>query len=78
MPNSSAFEKITDEISALTREEKEILLKKLTLELESLNLLSTDSPVIKDIYGLGQGLWDTVDAEDFVESIRQDRIQRPL
>ena len=73
MPDPSVLKRISDEISSLTREEKEILLQNLRLELESLDLLTTDYREIKDIYGLGQGLWGPVDAQDFVESIRQDR-----
>ena len=73
MNNPSALKKITDEISLLSKEEKQILLKKLTVELGDIDLLSSDSQEIKDIYGLGHGLWGPVDAQEYVESLRRDR-----
>ena len=73
MINSVIIQQLEDEISSLTREEKLALLQKLTSQLEPTANISESISEFRAVYGSGGGLWDDLDAQEYVNSIRQDR-----
>ena len=74
MLNSSALKKLEEEISNLTLDEKLALVQRLTSELEGLKTSRQSRPGFSHIYGLGKGLWEGMDAQEYVNSMRQDRL----
>ncbi len=74
MMDSGIIQKLEDEISSLSRDEKLALLRKLTKELEGTTNTSKSISDFRGIYGSGRGLWDDLDAQEYVNLIRQDRL----
>ena len=74
MLNSSALKKLEEEISNLTLDEKLALVQRLTSELEGLKTSRQSRSGFSHIYGLGKGLWEGMDAQEYVNSMRQDRL----
>lgn len=74
MINSGIIQRLEDAISNLSREEKLALLQKLTDQLGESADTSKSISEFREVYGSGRGLWDDLDAQEYVGSIRQDRL----
>lgn len=74
MIDSGIIQKLEDAISNLSREEKLALLQKLTNQLEGSANTSESISEFRAVYGSGRGLWDDLDAQEYVNSLRQDRL----
>lgn len=74
MISSGALKKLEEEISNLTLDEKLALVQRLTNELEGRKTSGQPGVGFSHIYGLGRGLWEGMDAQEYVNSMRQDRL----
>ena len=74
MASKTALEKIEKEVESLTPNEHiklmEIIIRHLK-KIESSKLKSFDWD---KLYGIGKGLWEGEDAQDYINNLREDRI----
>ena len=67
------LEKIWKEAERLTLEEQLELMEKLVHKLRKKKIIKSDSLDWSEIYGLGKGLWEGEDAQEYVNRLREDR-----
>ncbi|MFA6222185.1 MAG: hypothetical protein WC647_07710 [Desulfomonilaceae bacterium] len=73
MPTPITIIEIEKEIKSLSRDEQLMLMEKLVRQLRKSG--QSDSELDwKHLYGLGKDLWRTEDAQEYVNSLREDRL----
>jgi hypothetical protein len=74
MPKASALGKIEKEIERLTPEDQLKLVEKLAHQLRKSGIGVRRERDWKGLYGLGRGIWRGEDAQEYVNSVREDRM----
>ncbi|MFH0959035.1 MAG: hypothetical protein V1897_10070 [Pseudomonadota bacterium] len=74
MPSSSTIAEIEKEINSLSPDEQLRLMEKLARQLRKSGLSLTKELDWKNLYGLGKDLWNAEDAQEYVNSMREDRM----
>ena len=74
MPSSSTIAEIEREINCLSPDEQLKLMEKLARQLRKSGLSLTMEPDWENLYGSGKDLWTAEDAQEYVNSLRQDRM----
>ncbi len=72
MPKGT-LEKIEKEVEKLTPQEQLELVERLTHQLRKTRLVMKKELEWKELYGLGKGLWEGQDAQEYVNRSRADR-----
>jgi hypothetical protein len=67
------LEKIYKETENLTFEERLELVERLIRELRTKIVIKKEYLNWSDLYGLGKGLWQDKDAQEYVNQLREDR-----
>jgi hypothetical protein len=74
MRNSATLRKIEEQIGELTPQQKlrlvEILMQQLRKHVSAKGKKSDSH----ELYGMGKGLWDGEDAQEYVNRLRKDRV----
>ncbi len=70
---STAIERIKKEAETLTSDELLKLIDELVHRLLKGKGKSSKKADLNRLYGLGKGLWQGMDAQDYVNQLRQDR-----
>jgi hypothetical protein len=73
MPTSITVIEIEKEIKSLSRDEQLMLMEKLVRQLRKSGQSESELDW-KHLYGLGKDLWRTEDAQEYVNSLREDRM----
>lgn len=73
MRKTVTIENIEKEIKYLSPQEQLKLLETLAHQLSKTYLPATKELDWKKLYGLGRGLWENVDAQKYVDHLREDR-----
>lgn len=73
MKGSANLEKIQREIEKLTPEEQLKLMERLVRRLRKAELTVKKELDWGKLYGLGKGLWKGLDAQEYVNRLREDR-----
>lgn len=74
MRKGAALGKIEKEIEKLSSQEKLRLVERLVHQLRKGGLAIKKELDWGKLYGLGKGLWEGEDAQDFVSRLREDRM----
>lgn len=74
MRKGIALEKIEKEIERLAPNEQLKLVEKLIHRLRKLELTARKELEWGKLYGLGKGLWEGEDAQEYINRLREDRI----
>ncbi len=74
MPSSSTIAEIEREINSLSLDEQLKLMEKLARQLRKSGLSRTMEPDWENLYGSGKDLWKVEDAQEYVNSLREDRM----
>ena len=74
MRKVAALGKIEKEIEKLTPQEKLRLVEKLVHQLRKKGLVVKNELDWNKLYGLGKGLWEGEDAQEYINHLREDRI----
>jgi hypothetical protein len=74
MPTPSTIIEIENEIKSLSLDEQLRLMEKLAKQLRKSGLSLKKELDWKNLYGLGKGLWEGEDAQEYVNSLREDRM----
>jgi hypothetical protein len=74
MPSSSTIAEIEREINSLSPDEQLKLMEKLARQLRKSGLSLTMEPDWENLYGSGKDLWKAEDAQEYVNSLREDRM----
>ena len=74
MPRSSMLAKIEKEIERLSPKDQLRLVEKLTHQLRISGIAVKGELDWKDLYGLGKGLWQGEDAQEYVNRLREERM----
>lgn len=69
----SVVKKIKKEVEGLTLKEQLELVEKLVRQLREKGLAKKEYLDWGELYGLGKGLWDGEDAQEYVNRLRKDR-----
>ena len=72
MPRASTLGKIEKEIERLSPKDQLKLVEKLAHQLRKTGFDMKKELDWKSLYGLGKGLWKGEDAQDYVNSLRED------
>ena len=67
------LERIRKETERLTSEEQLELVEKLVHQLREKGLVKREYLNWSELYGLGKGLWEGEDAQEYVNRLREDR-----
>ncbi len=70
----SNVKKIRDEINNLSLEEQLELIESLIHNIRAKKISEKGSLDWNDLYGLGKDIWGDEDAQEYLNSIREDRI----
>jgi hypothetical protein len=70
----TSLEKIKKEAEKLKTEEKLKLIESLIRQLRQRRDSQKKGLDLSTLYGLGKGLWDGEDAQDYVNRLREDRV----
>ncbi|MGC8604250.1 MAG: hypothetical protein ACP5VS_11250 [Desulfomonilaceae bacterium] len=73
MPTPSTITQIEKQIWNLSRDEQLMLMEKLVRQLRKSGQSERELDW-KHLYGLGKDLWRTEDAQEYVNSLREDRM----
>jgi hypothetical protein len=73
MPRKLSLEKITKEIEELTPQEQLKLVESLIHRLRRTGVAEEKSLDWNQLYGLGKGLWEGEDAQEYVNRLREER-----
>jgi len=74
MQRTITLEKVEKEIEQLTPGEQLKLIEKLAHHLSEAGSAIKNKLDWSQLYGLGKGLWDREDAQDYVNRLREDRV----
>ncbi len=74
MRKVAALGKIEKEIEKLTPQEKLRLVEKLVHQLRNKGLVVKNELDWNKLYGLGKGLWEGEDAQEYINHLREERI----
>ena len=74
MPKSSMLAKIEKEIERLSPKDQLRLVEKLAHQLRISGIAVKGELDWKDLYGLGKGLWQGEDAQEYVNRLREERM----
>lgn len=74
MPTPSTIIEIEKEIKSLSLDEQLRLMEKLAKQLRKSGLSLKKELDWKNLYGLGRGLWEAEDAQEYVNRLREDRM----
>ena len=74
MRKVAALGKIEKEIEKLTPQEKLRLVEKLVNQLRKKGVVVKKELDWNKLYGLGKGLWEGEDAQEYINHLREDRI----
>ncbi len=74
MPRASTLGKIEREIEKLSSKDQLKLVEKLAHQLRKSGIRGKKELDWKCLYGLGKGLWQDEDAQDYVNRLREDRM----
>ncbi|MEW6052165.1 MAG: hypothetical protein AB1552_00030 [Nitrospirota bacterium] len=74
MPRAGSLERIEKEIERLSPKDQLKLVEKLAHQLRKTGIAVKKELDWKNLYGLGKGLWKGEDAQDYVNSLREDRV----
>jgi len=69
----TVVEKIKKEVEGLTPKEQLELVEKLVRQLREKGVAKKEYLDWDELYGLGKGLWDGEDAQEYVNRLREDR-----
>lgn len=73
MPTPSTIIEIEKEIKSLSPDEQLMLMEKLVRRLRKSGLSQIELDW-KNLYGIGKDLWRTEDAQEYFNSLREDRM----
>ena len=73
MPRASTLGKIEKEIERLSLRDQLKLVEKLAHQLRKSGIAVKKELDWKGLYGLGKGLWEGKDAQEYVNRLREDR-----
>jgi len=73
MAKPSGWKRIERELEALSLRDKEKLLSRLIQRLRQRERRGASRDWVK-LYGIGKGIWNGEDAQDYVNRIREDRV----
>ena len=74
MPRATTLVKIEKEIERLSPKDQLKLVEKLAHQLRKSKITSKRELDWKGLYGLGKGLWNGEDAQDYVNRLREERV----
>jgi hypothetical protein len=74
MPKESMLEKIEKEIERLSPKDQLKLVEKVAHQLRKSRVSVKRDLDWKGLYGLGKGLWKGMDAQEYVNRLREDRL----
>lgn len=74
MPTPSTIIEIEKEIKSLSLDEQLRLMEKLAKQLRKSGLSLKKELDWKNLYGLGRGLWEAEDAQEYVNRLREERM----
>ena len=74
MPRATTLEKIEKEIERLSPRDQLKLVEKLAHQLRKSGIAAKKDLDWKGLYGLGKGLWQDEDAQEYVNRLREDRV----
>ena len=74
MQRKLTLEKIEKEAERLTPQEQLKLVERLVHQLMKTGLIIKKELDWNNLYGLGKGIWKGEDAQEYVNSLREDRI----
>ncbi|MCL0062153.1 hypothetical protein M1N52_04170 [Thermodesulfovibrionales bacterium] len=69
----TTLEKIWKETEGLTLEEQSELVERLVHQLREKGLIKREYLEWNKLYGLGKGLWENEDAQEYISRSREDR-----
>jgi len=68
------IEKIEKQAAKLSLEDHARLIEKLARQLREKSISTQKTLDWSELYGLGKGLWESEDAQEYVNRLREDRI----
>lgn len=74
MRKAITLKKIEKEVEELTPQEQLELVEKLAHRLRTMGLVVKKELDWNELYGLGKGIWEGEDAQEYVKRLREDRV----
>jgi len=74
MPRGSTLEKLEKEIERLSPKDQLKLVEKVARQLRKSGVSGKRDLDWNGLYGLGKGLWQGEDAQEYVNRLREDRV----
>jgi hypothetical protein len=74
MYDNQAVSNLEDQIFLLPAQQQLDLIKKIAQRLSENTFQSGEKKSMKDLFGSGKGLWDNLDAQEYINQLREDRI----